>query len=82
MRGTHSGPTSGGNRDLVTERLEGISQAERRKWRDDVERALNERDAAERYQARKRELRRGRAGAQDGDRSLLQRLGRLINLPR
>jgi hypothetical protein len=81
MRGTHAGPTSGGNRDVVTGRLEEV-QAERRKWRDEVERALNERDAAERYDSRQRELRRGRGAGRDRDRPLLQRLGRLINLPR
>lgn len=81
MRGTHTGATSGGNRDLVTGRLEEL-QAERRKWRDEVERALNERDAAERYQARQRELRRGRAAGRDRERPMLQRLTRLINLPR
>jgi hypothetical protein len=82
MRGTHAGPALGGNRDLVTGRLEGTTPAERRKWRDDVERALNERDAALRYEARQRELRRGRAAAQDRDRPFLQRLGRLIAPPR
>lgn len=35
------------------------TQAQRRKWRSSVERALNERDGAERYALRQREFRRG-----------------------
>ena len=69
------------------------TEAERRQWRDAVDDALNA-QAAERYELRQREMRRGRARANDGPRPLefdqagfpvpqpiprfMQRIGRLI----
>jgi hypothetical protein len=71
------------------------TEAELRQWRDAVDEALNAREAAERYQHRQREIRRGRARASDGPRPLefdqagfpipqpipgfMQRIGRLIH---
>jgi hypothetical protein len=71
------------------------TQAERRRWREAVERALNDRDHAERYELRQRELRRGRRSGGNGVETpeldgrgipipqpiprFMQRVGRLIN---
>lgn len=46
------------------------TQAQRRQWREAVEAALNERDAAERYRLRQRESRRGAAAAAERARPL------------
>jgi len=70
------------------------TDAERRRWRDAVDDALNTSEGAERYQQRQREIRRGRARANAGPRPLefdesgfplpqptpgfMQRIGRLI----
>ena len=44
------------------------TEAERRHWRAAVDEVLNERGAATRYQQRQREIRRGKARADDGPR--------------
>ena len=44
------------------------TKAEQRQWRDAVEEVLNATEAAERYQQRQREMRRGRARSGDGPR--------------
>jgi hypothetical protein len=71
------------------------TEAELRQWRDAVDEALNAHEAAEHYQHRQRELRRGRARANEAPRPLefdqagfpipqpiprfMQRIGRLIH---
>jgi len=71
------------------------TQAQRRKWRNSVERALTEREAAERYELRQRAIRRGGSAEGGPPRALeldalgvpiprpvsrlVQRLRRLIN---